>query len=237
MTNSLLQLRDVSLGYDRGNAVSSLDLDVPDGAIVALIGSNGAGKTTTLRGISGLLRARTGSIKFGSQELTRLPAYRIARMGIRHVPEGRQIFGGMTVSENLAVGAVGVPRGFEADRRNEVLTLFPRLGERLDQRAGLMSGGEQQMLAMGRALMSDPKLLLLDEPSMGLAPLIVAGIFEVITALKREGRTILLVEQNARAALKIADFVYVLETGRVAISGSAKQITGNPKVAAAYLGG
>ena len=158
-------------------------------------------------------------------------------MGIRHVPEGRQIFGGMTVSENLAVGAVGVPRGFEADRRNEVLTLFPRLGERLDQRAGLMSGGEQQMLAMGRALISDPKLLLLDEPSMGLAPLIVAGIFEVITALKREGRTILLVEQNARAALKIADFVYVLETGRVAISGSAKQITGNPKVAAAYLGG
>ncbi len=237
MTNSLLQLCGVSLGYDRGNAVSSLDLDVPDGAIVALIGSNGAGKTTTLRGISGLLRARTGSIKFGSQELTRLPAYRIARMGIRHVPEGRQIFGGMTVSENLAVGAVGVPRGFEADRRNEVLTLFPRLGERLDQRAGLMSGGEQQMLAMGRALMSDPKLLLLDEPSMGLAPLIVAGIFEVITALKREGRTILLVEQNARAALKIADFVYVLETGRVAISGSAKQITGNPKVAAAYLGG
>jgi len=234
--NNLLQLRDVSLGYDKANAVSSLDLDVQDGAIVALLGSNGAGKTTTLRGISGLLKARTGSIRFGACELTRMPAYRIARLGIRHVPEGRQIFGDMTVLENLSVGAMGIPRTLETDRRDEVLSRFPRLKERLSQRAGQMSGGEQQMLALGRALMSDPRLLLLDEPSMGLAPLIVSDIFKVISALKRERRTILLVEQNARAALKIADFAYVLESGRIAISGSAEEIAGNPKVAAAYLG-
>jgi len=232
-----LSIRGLSLGYGRNDVVSHLDMDVPSGSIVALIGSNGAGKSTILRGISGLLRARTGSIVFASAELTRVAGYGIARLGIRHVPEGRQVFGTMTVSDNLAAGAIGCRRVDEARMLEQVLIRFPRLKERLGQRAGLMSGGEQQMLAMGRALMSDPKMLLLDEPSMGLAPMVVSDIFKVIADLRDEGRTVLLVEQNAWAALKIADFAYVLETGRIAIHGKARDLAANSRIAAAYLGG
>ena len=233
----LLSVRGLTLGYDRTDAVKGIDFDVHQGAVVTLIGANGAGKTTTLRGLSGLLKPRSGSIRFGDQELAGIAAHKTARLGIVQAPEGRQVFAGMTIAENLAMGAYLENDSAEVARRREnVLTRFPRLGERLSQSAGLLSGGEQQMLAMGRALMADPKLLLLDEPSMGLAPLFVEEIFNIVADLKREGRTILLVEQNAQAALEIADYAYVIESGRIKLHGRAKEIAENPEVAAAYLG-
>jgi branched-chain amino acid transport system ATP-binding protein len=234
----LLEVKDLSVTYGGITAVKGISLEARAGQAVSLIGANGAGKTTTLRALSGLLRARAGSILFNGRELAAAPAHRIARLGIAQVPEGRQIFANMTVAENLRMGAflTSDPREI-ALRRDAVLTRFPRLSERLQQLAGLMSGGEQQMLAMGRALMAKPKLLLMDEPSMGLAPLFVEEIFRIIAGLKNEGQAILLVEQNASAALDISDYAYVLENGTIRLSGPAADVAKNPEVAAAYLGG
>ncbi|MDB5618093.1 ABC transporter ATP-binding protein [Tardiphaga sp.] len=234
---SVLKVRGLTLGYNRSDAVKGIDLDVPEGAVVSLIGANGAGKTTTLRGLSGLLKARSGSVLFDGVEMAGQAAYKTTRAGIVQVPEGRQIFANMTIEENLRMGAYLVPVAAEiARRRAGVLDRFPRLGERLTQLAGLLSGGEQQMLAIGRALMADPKLLLMDEPSMGLAPLFIEEIFAIIRTLKTEGRTILLVEQNAQAALEVSDHAYVLESGRIKLQGPAHEIANNPEVIAAYLG-
>ena len=234
---SVLKVRGLRLGYNRSDAVHGIDLDVAEGAVVSLIGANGAGKTTTLRGLSGLLKPRGGTVTFDGREMAGQAAYRIARAGIVQVPEGRQIFANMTIEENLRMGAYLVPEAAEiARRRVDVLDRFPRLGERLQELAGLLSGGEQQMLAIGRALMAEPKLLLMDEPSMGLAPLFIEEIFAIIQKLKTEGRTILLVEQNAQAALEVSDYAYVLESGRIKLHGPARQIANNPEVIAAYLG-
>ena len=235
--SALLSVRGLTLGYERADCVHGIDLDVAQGSVVCLIGANGAGKTTTLRGLSGLMRARAGTITFDGADITRDAAHKIVQRGIVHVPEGRQVFAGMTIAENLTMGAYLISSATEiAQRREAVLERFPRLRERLTQSAGLLSGGEQQMLAIGRALMGDPKLLLMDEPSMGLAPLFVEEIFRIVEALKAEGRTILLVEQNAQAALAIADHAYVIESGRIKLSGPAQEIADNPDVAAAYLG-
>jgi branched-chain amino acid transport system ATP-binding protein len=238
MSAPLLDVRGLVLGYGRTDAVKGIDLSVEAGQVVTLIGANGAGKTTTLRGVSGLLRPRAGSIRLAGNDISSLAANRIARLGIVQVPEGRQVFANMTIDENLRMGAYLLAnRPEEARRRERVLTRFPRLAERHTQSAGLLSGGEQQMLAIGRAMMADPKLLLLDEPSMGLAPRFVEEIFRIISEFKAEQRTILLVEQNARAALEIADEAYVLESGRITLSGPAAQVANDPSVVAAYLGG
>jgi branched-chain amino acid transport system ATP-binding protein len=232
-----LIVRKLELAYGRSLAVSGVDFEVARGTIVSLIGANGAGKTTVLRGLSGLLQPRAGSIRLDDRELAGLTAHRIARAGLAHVPEGRRIFAGMSVAENLRMGAYQVAKKAEVKRRRDVvLARFPRLAERIDQQAGLLSGGEQQMLAIGRALMAEPRVLLLDEPSMGLAPLFVEEIFGLIASLKREGCTILLVEQNAQAALEIADYAYVLESGRIKLAGPAKEVINDPQVIAAYLG-
>ncbi len=236
MTGLVIEALDVA--YGRIAVVHQVNLVVPEGAIVCLIGANGAGKTTIMRTISGLVRPRAGRIVFGGTEITGRAAYRIAAGGLRQVPEGRQCFAELTVAENLTLGAYLVPGRAEVARRQEaVLTRFPRLKERLGQFAGSLSGGEQQMLAIGRSLMGAPRLLLLDEPSMGLAPLFVEEIFNIIADLKRDGTTILLVEQNASAALDVSDHAYVLETGRIVLEGPAAVVAADPKVAAAYLGG
>ena len=238
MSANLLEVRGLVLGYGKIEVVKGIVLDGAEGSIVSLIGANGAGKTTILRGLCGLLAPKAGSILYAGKELRGLSAHAIARLGLAHAPEGRQIFARMTIAENLAIGGYLVSdRNALRRRREAVLTRFPRLAERLDQSAGLLSGGEQQMLAIGRALMGDPRLLLLDEPSMGLAPLLVEDVFAIIADLHRDGRTILLVEQNAQAALEIADRAYVLESGRIALSGSAESVAANPAVTAAYLGG
>ncbi len=233
--SALLEIKGLRLGYGRSDVIAGIDVAVPEGTIVSLIGANGAGKTTILRGLSGLIRPRGGSVRFKGQELAGRSAHRIARTGLVHVPEGRQVFAEMTVAENLAMGAYRIAGRTDATRER-VLARFPRLRERLAQRAGLMSGGEQQMLAIGRALMSDPEILLLDEPSMGLAPLVVDEIFAVIAQFRAEGRTVLLVEQNAGAALDISDYAYVLESGRVDLQGPGREIARNPAVVSAYLG-
>jgi branched-chain amino acid transport system ATP-binding protein len=233
----LLEIRGLCLGYGRADIVHGIDLTVPAGSVVSLIGANGAGKTTTLRGISGLIRPRAGVIRFDGADITGLPAHRIAAGGLRQVPEGRQIFAAMTVDENLRLGAYTLSdRRRLAQARDRVLDRFPRLRERLAQQAGLLSGGEQQMLALGRALISAPSLLLLDEPSMGLAPRMVAEIFTILAALKRDGCTLLLVEQNARAALALSDHAYVLEQGRVRLDGPGSVLAHDPAVVDAYLG-
>ena len=233
-----LHVEALEVSYGRIQVLHGITLTVPEGATVCLIGANGAGKTTVLRTISGLVRPRAGHIRFGTTDITARPAHRIAAAGLRQVPEGRQCFAELTVAENLSLGAYLVPARAERTRRqDQVLTRFPRLRERLSQFAGSLSGGEQQMLAIGRALMGTPKLLLLDEPSMGLAPLFVEEIFTILAALKADGTTILLVEQNASAALDIADHAYVLETGRIVLEGPAAVVAADPAVAAAYLGG
>jgi branched-chain amino acid transport system ATP-binding protein len=235
--SALLAIRGLVLAYGKIVAVKGVDLTVETGRVACLIGANGAGKTTILRGISGLLRPRAGEIVFAGKTISRLAPHAIARMGVVQVPEGRQIFARMTVGENLRMGAFLVTDAREVRRRiEEVVALFPRLAERLGETAGLLSGGEQQMLAMGRGLMAQPKVLLLDEPSMGLAPMLVEEIFGMIAALKASGRTILLVEQNARLALDVADDAYVLENGRIRLAGSAQQIATDPRVVSAYLG-
>lgn len=235
---AMLSVRDLQVGYGAILAVKGISLDVHEGEIVTLIGNNGAGKSTTLRTISGLLHPRSGSITFQGQSLTGVPGHEVVALGIAQSPEGRRIFPRMTVAENLDLGAyLRKDHAAVATDRERVLELFPRLAERIAQRAGTMSGGEQQMLAVARALMASPKLLLLDEPSMGLAPVLVDVIFETIGRIREQGTTILLVEQNARAALAVADRAYVLESGSIKLAGDASDLARNPEVAAAYLGG
>ncbi|MEV0157541.1 ABC transporter ATP-binding protein [Micromonospora sp. NPDC050686] len=233
----LLEIENLTLAYGRIEALHSVSLHVDEGEIVALIGANGAGKTTTMRGISGLLAAQTGTVRFNGEDITKLRAdLRVVR-GICQAPEGRGIFPGMTVLENLDMGAYTRRdhAGIAADLER-VLTLFPRLRERRKQAGGTLSGGEQQMLAVGRALMSRPKLLLLDEPSMGLAPMVIRQIFDIITEINQQGTTILLVEQNAQQALSRAHRGYVLETGRIVKEGTGQDLLHDPSIKEAYLG-
>ena len=234
----MLEIKGVVSGYGNITALKSIDLSVPEGKIVSLIGANGAGKSTTMRTIMGLVKAREGSISFLGQDLTKLKTHEIVKAGISLVPEGRQILQDMTVYENLEMGAYirKDKSGIEEDIK-KVFKRFPILDERSYQLGGTLSGGQQQMLAIGRALMARPKLLLLDEPSMGLAPLVVNEIFEVIKEISQEGTTVLVVEQNVRQALKIADYAYVLETGKMVLDGSAEDVRHDPRVMEAYLGG
>jgi len=236
----MLRLRNLRAGYGKIEALHGVSLHVQEGEIVALIGANGAGKTTLLNAVSGLVLATAGSLEFRGENLLGLSSEQIVRRGLCQVPEGRQVFAHHTVEENLELGAY---LRYRAEGRDEVqadlqrmFQRFPILGERRRQPAGTLSGGEQQLLAMARALMARPRLLLLDEPSMGLAPRLVASIFEIVLALRKEGTTILLVEQNARAALRIADRGYVLEVGRVALEGQAHELLEDPEVKRAYLG-
>ena len=234
---ALLEVADMHTFYGNIEALKGISLDVAQGEVVTLIGSNGAGKTTTLRTIQGLLRPRTGTIVFRGEPLERLPAHRIVELGIAQAPEGRLVFPRMTVLENLEVGAFSRrdPAGVRLDLER-VFTLFPRLRERRSQKGGTLSGGEQQMLAIGRALMASPRLLLLDEPSMGLAPLLVEQIYQTLREINAQGTTVLLVEQNARMALSVARRGYVLETGRIVLSDTAENLSGNEQVRKAYLG-
>ncbi|MFL5770963.1 MAG: ABC transporter ATP-binding protein [Chloroflexota bacterium] len=233
----MLELADVHVRYGNILALQGVSLRVDTGELIALIGANGAGKTTTLRAISGLLRPSKGTIAFEGTDLTALGTDRIVGLGISHCPEGRRIFGSLTVAENLRLGAVSVAdQAATGAELEKVFELFPLLKERLGQAGGTLSGGEQQMLAIGRALMSRPRLLLLDEPSLGLAPLMVERIFETISQLKGQGRTILLVEQNVHQALDVADRAYVLETGRITLEGPTGTLRHDPKVEQSYLG-
>jgi branched-chain amino acid transport system ATP-binding protein len=235
---AILELKGLNVSYGNIAAVKDLSLTVYPGEIVTLIGSNGAGKSTTLRTISGLLRPRSGDVVFEGKRINGIPGHDVVKLGICQSPEGRKIFQRMTVSENLDLGAFTRKdtAKIAADREN-VLELFPRLRERIDQKAGTMSGGEQQMLAVARALLGAPRLLLLDEPSMGLAPVLVDLIFDTIQRIRDQGTTVLLVEQNALAALEIADYAYVLESGRLNLQGPAAELLDDPSVTAAYLGG
>ena len=233
----LLEVHNLNVYYGAIHALQGISFHVDEGEIVTLIGANGAGKSTTLRTISGLLRTRTGYIRYKGRDITNTPAQEIVKMGISHVPEGRKIFAPLTVRENLLMGAYTRNDPNEIQRTMErVFTSFPRLKERINQLGGTLSGGEQQMLAMGRGLMSRPTLLLLDEPSMGLSPILVEEIFRIIQEINQQGTSILLVEQNAHMALSIAHRAYVLETGRIVLSGTAKEVAENPMVTAAYLG-
>ena len=233
----LLALERLALAYGGIQAVKGIDLTVGAGELVCLIGANGAGKTTTLKGICGLLPPRSGKVRYAGDDITGRRPFELVRRGLVMVPEGRGVFGGLTIEENLAMGAyIRDDRAAIGQDIERVFTLFPRLKERRRQTAGTLSGGEQQMLAIGRALMSRPKLLLLDEPSMGLAPLMVQKVFETIIAVSREGVTILLIEQNARLALEVSDRAYVLESGEITLEGEAAKLLHDPKVRAAYLG-
>lgn len=235
---ALLELRNVNTYYGNIRALKDISLKVEAGQIATLIGANGAGKTTTLRTISGLLRPRSGEIFFADTPVHSIPAHQVVYLGLTQAPEGRQIFPTLTVQENLNMGAysLGSDRQAIEANRDRVYELFPRLGQRKKQLGGTLSGGEQQMLAIGRALMASPKLLMLDEPSLGLAPLLVKTIFETIRTINEQGVTVLLVEQNARAALRMADYGYVLETGTIAIQGAAEELLHNEQVRHAYLG-
>ena len=238
MAEPMLKIDNIDVYYGAIHALKGISLEVKEGEIVTLIGANGAGKSTTLRTISGLLKPKTGSITFLGQDIAGVRAHEIVKKGISQVPEGRRVFAEMTVMENLDLGAFvrKDKAGIQQDLKH-VFELFPRLVERKNQSAGTLSGGEQQMLAMGRALMSRPKLLLLDEPSMGLAPLLIKEIFNIIVDINKSGTTVLLVEQNANMALSIANRAYVLETGRITLSGSAQELSASEDVRKAYLGG
>ena len=233
----MLKVNDLVVSYGGIEALKGISLEVPDGKIVTLIGANGAGKSTLLRSIIGLVKPDSGSITYGEKQLIGLNSQQIVENGITLVPEGRRVFPNLTVLENLQIGAYlrNDKEGIAEDIR-WIYDLFPRLEERSWQMAGTLSGGEQQMLAVGRALMSRPKVLMMDEPSLGLAPLIIKDIFNIIQEINRQGMTILLIEQNANMALKIADIAYVLETGRITMTGSGKELLENPEVKAAYLG-
>ncbi len=238
----MLEVTGLSAGYGQIEVLHGLDFAVPKGSVVTLIGSNGAGKTTTMRALSGMLRPRAGSIRLNGREIGGLESHQVARIGLAHSPEGRRVFPTLSVEDNLTLGAFprltgSRPKGDVAADRDRAFTLFPRLKERRAQLAGTLSGGEQQMLAMGRALMLRPEILLLDEPSMGLAPKLVEDVFNTIRRLKQDGVTMLLVEQFAMAALAVADHAYVLENGRIRHQGPAAQMRDDPAVRAAYLGG
>lgn len=231
----MLKISNLQVAYGGIEAVKGIDLEVPEGKVVTLIGANGAGKSTTLRTIVNLVKAKSGSITLHGKELLGLDTAKIVKQGIILVPEGRHVFPDLTVYENLKIGAYLRKDDLEPDIKH-IYSLFPRLEERSWQQAGTLSGGEQQMLAVGRAMMSKPKLLMMDEPSLGLAPLVVQGIFDIIKTLNDEGITILLIEQNARMALKIADYAYVLETGRITHEGSGKELLADERIKEAYLG-
>ncbi len=234
---TLLKVDDINVYYGAIHAIKGVSFEVAEGEIVTLIGANGAGKSTTLKTVSGLLRSKTGSIAFQDKDISNVAPHKLVAHGLAHVPEGRRIFLQMTVEENLEMGAyIRSGKGVD-DSLEEVYSLFPRLKERRRQIGGTLSGGEQQMLAMGRALMSKPRLMMLDEPSMGLAPILVDQIFDIVKALHKNGTTILLVEQNAQMALSVADRGYVLETGKVVRSADAQDLLNDESVKAAYLGG
>jgi branched-chain amino acid transport system ATP-binding protein len=233
----MLQLKQLVASYGSINALKGIDLSVPQGSIVSLIGANGAGKTTTMKAIMGLLQSEAGQVTFLGQRINGVPVHQIVNRGISLVPEGRSILARMTVLENLEMGACQRNDGEIQKDMQKIFERFPILEERKQQLGGTLSGGQQQMLAIGRALMARPKLLLLDEPSMGLAPLVVADIFKVIQEINSEGMTILLVEQNVRQALKISHYAYVLEIGRIILHGNAAEVANSPRVMEAYLGG
>ncbi|MFZ6725262.1 ABC transporter ATP-binding protein [Undibacterium sp. MH2W] len=238
----MLEISNLHAAYGKVQVLHGISLSVPKGKVVTLIGSNGAGKTTTMRAISGMLKPKEGTVSLGGQDITGLDSHKIARAGLAHSPEGRRVFATMSVKDNLLLGAF--PRFTGSRSRGDIETdlqkameLFPRLRERRDQLAGTLSGGEQQMLAMARAVMLNPEVILLDEPSMGLAPILVDEVFRIIQRLKQEGMTMLLVEQFAAAALAVADYGYVLENGRISVHGPAASLQNDPAVKAAYLGG
>ncbi|OEZ73721.1 high-affinity branched-chain amino acid transport ATP-binding protein LivF [Janthinobacterium sp. HH103] len=238
----MLTIHNLHAAYGKVEVLHGISLDVPKGKLVTLIGSNGAGKTTTMRAISGMLKPKSGTVTLGGKDVTGLDSHRIARAGLAHSPEGRRVFASMSVTDNLLLGAFprftrARPKGDIKGDLDKALELFPRLKERRDQLAGTLSGGEQQMLAMARAVMLNPEVILLDEPSMGLAPILVEEVFRIITRLKAEGVTMLLVEQFAAAALNVADYGYVLENGSISVHGPAESLKTDPKVIAAYLGG
>jgi len=238
----MLSIQNLEAAYGKVQVLHGISLDVPQGKLVTLIGSNGAGKTTTMRAISGMIKPTAGSISLGGKVITGLDSHRIARAGLAHSPEGRRVFATMSVTDNLLLGAFprftrARPKGDIQRDLEKAMELFPRLKERRTQLAGTLSGGEQQMLAMARAVMLNPDVVLLDEPSMGLAPILVEEVFRIITRLKSEGVTMLLVEQFAAAALNVADYGYVLENGRISVHGPAESLKNDPKVVAAYLGG
>jgi branched-chain amino acid transport system ATP-binding protein len=238
----MLKIQNLQAAYGKVEVLHGISLEVPKGKLVTLIGSNGAGKTTTMRAISGMIRPKGGSVMLGGVDITGLESHKIARAGLAHSPEGRRVFSTMSVTDNLLLGAFprftrSRPKGDVKHDLEKALELFPRLKERQHQLAGTLSGGEQQMLAMARAVMLNPEVILLDEPSMGLAPILVEEVFRIITRLKSEGVTMLLVEQFAAAALNVADYGYVLENGSISVHGPAESLKNDPKVIAAYLGG
>ena len=234
---AMLEIRDIDVYYGMIQAIRGISFEVKEGEVIALIGANGAGKTTTLQTITGLIAPKRGSIYFEGQDITRVPAHKIVSMGMAHVPEGRRVFSQLSVLDNLKLGAYTRKDKNEIDETlARVYKRFPRLEERKNQIAGTLSGGEQQMLAMGRALMSHPKIILMDEPSMGLSPIFVNEIFDIIQEVSKSGTTVLLVEQNAKKALSIADRGYVLETGNIVLEGNAKDLLNNDRVKKAYLG-
>jgi branched-chain amino acid transport system ATP-binding protein len=233
---NLLEVQDLCVNYGHIQALKGISLNVQEGEVVAMLGANGAGKTTLMRALSGLIASRGGAIRFAGQDITRLPADKIVRLGIGQSPEGRRVFGPLSVAENLKLGGFTRPPAEIAASCEYVYQIFPRLYERRAQLAGTLSGGEQQMLAIARALVTKPRLLLLDEPSLGLAPLIVRGIFQVLAQVRATGVTILIVEQNARMALKLADRGYVLEVGRISHQGPSRALLASPEIQAAYLG-
>jgi branched-chain amino acid transport system ATP-binding protein len=238
----MLSIQNLHAAYGKVEVLHGISLEVPKGKLVTLIGSNGAGKTTTMRAISGMVKPRSGSVHLDGRDITGLDSHRIARAGLAHSPEGRRVFATMSVTDNLLLGAFprftrARPKGDVQQDLERALELFPRLKERRTQLAGTLSGGEQQMLAMARAVMMNPDVVLLDEPSMGLAPILVDEVFRIIGRLKTEGVTMLLVEQFAQAALNVADYGYVLENGSIAVHGPAASLRNDPKVVAAYLGG
>lgn len=237
MAETVLKVEDMNVYYGSIHAIKGISFHVEEGEIVTLIGANGAGKSTTLKTISGLLRSKTGSIELEGNDISKVEPHKLVSMGLSHCPEGRRIFQQLTTEENLEMGAFTRPNSEVSDSMAEVFKWFPRLEERRKQIAGTLSGGEQQMLAMGRALMSHPKIMMLDEPSMGLSPILVQEIFDIIDELNKAGTTILLVEQNAKMALSIADRAYVLETGNIVSEGNAKDLLNDESVKKAYLGG
>ncbi|MBQ3603645.1 MAG: ABC transporter ATP-binding protein [Clostridia bacterium] len=234
---ALLEINDLHVNYGMITALKGISFEVNEGEVIALIGANGAGKTTTLHALTGLIPAKSGSIKLNGTELTKVPAHKIVEMGMAHVPEGRRIFQHLSVLDNLKLGAYTRKDKANIEKDMQmVYERFPRLAERKSQIAGTLSGGEQQMLAMGRALMSNPKIIVMDEPSMGLSPILVSEIFDIITSIRKDGTTVLLVEQNAKKALAIADRAYVLETGNIVLSGNASDLINDESIKKAYLG-